>query len=137
LEIIMTRYTLVVSAAVLSTLSFVAAADTKSQAEQQVALHTAMATQARASKDFGMAAHCAKLVRENRAIVVKSSPEAATATDRDTLALPAEQKADVHRAMLRTASFSRDPSMAAHCRSLIAQYTAEAASQHALANTSR
>jgi hypothetical protein len=39
--------------------------------------------------------------------------------------------------MSRTATFWRDSSMAAHCRNLIAQFTAEVASQRALANPSR
>lgn len=82
----MNRYILILSAAVLSSLSFTAAADTKSDAEQQSALHTAMGAQARASKDFAMAAHCAKLARENAANAARDSPIAAPAADHEALA---------------------------------------------------
>jgi hypothetical protein len=133
----MNRYTLVLSAAVLSALSFTAAADAKSDAQQQVAIHTAMGVQARASKDFGMGAHCAKLVRDNAAIVANSTSDTSAARTHEALAAVAEQRAETHRAMLRTASFSRDPGMASHCRNLIEQYTAEAAAQRGLAKSAR
>jgi hypothetical protein len=135
-EIVMNRYTIVLSAAVLAAFSFTAEADVTSDAGRQVALHSGMETQARASKDFAMAAHCARLARENRAIAKDVAPTATKPTGHAALALAADQHAEAHQAMLRTATFSRDPGMAAHCRALIAQYTAEAAVHRELAQTS-
>ena len=133
----MNRYARILSTVVLSALSLSAAANTNSVAEQQAALHAAMGAQARASKDFGMAAHCARLVRDNEAGAATSPATVATAGDHKTLAAAAEEQAEAHRTMLRTASFSRDSSMASHCRALVAKYTAEAAVHRELSQTSR
>lgn len=128
----MKRYTLVLSALVLSTLPFFAHADAQSDAERQVAQHSAMGAQARASKDFGMAAHCARLVRKYQA-----AADTATPMDHAARAARAAKAAEAHAAMLATASTHRDPGMAAHCRQQIERYEAEAAAQRALAVTSR
>ena len=131
----MKRYTLVLSAVVLSTLSLAAHADATSDAERQVAQHSAMGAQARASKDFGMAAHCARLVQKYQADA--NALDATAPQDPAARAARAARTAEAHEAMLATASTHRDPGMAAHCRQQIETATAEAAAQRALTVTSR
>ena len=65
-----------------------------------------------------------------------TSPAEPGSADPAALALDAERSAEAHKAMLRTAVFSRDPGMATHCRALIARYAAEAAAHRQRASAS-